>query len=342
MMGGTLCSNRNRLSLEKIFNKVIEYKITNKTGKRKVQSKVEQILFGYMGGIDKIDKYNIIDIIEQNKCSHVFIDSSLLGSLSKFIKNRYPNIEITCFFHNFEYNYIKSTCKGIKRNVYMKWTLKNEQIACIYSKYIIALNKRDAKLIHQYYKRTPDLCIPISISDKYVDHTNKLLLENKQYILFIGSYFPPNIKGITWFFDNVLPFISYTLIIAGKDMDKLQIPEGIKSKVKIYSNVPDLTPFYNNAQFMIMPIFSGSGMKVKTAEALMYGKFIIGTQEAFEGYDITEKEGIICNNAKEFIETINSLAKIPLFNKSSRELFLTKYSFESTLKLFEALYKHES
>lgn len=40
---------------------------------------------------------------------------------------------------------------------------------------------------------------------------------------------------------------------------------------------------------MVMPIFSGSGMKVKTAEALMYGKFLIGTKEAFEGYEIDEK-----------------------------------------------------
>ena len=33
--------------------------------------------------------------------------------------------------------------------------------------------------------------------------------------------------------------------------------------------------FYQNAELMVMPIFSGSGMKVKTAEALMYGKFLM-------------------------------------------------------------------
>jgi len=35
---------------------------------------------------------------------------------------------------------------------------------------------------------------------------------------------------------------------------------------------------------VILPIISGSGMKTKTAEALMYGKSIIGIKEAFEGY----------------------------------------------------------
>ncbi len=38
--------------------------------------------------------------------------------------------------------------------------------------------------------------------------------------------------------------------------------------------------------YIISPIFVGGGMKVKTCEALMYGKNIIGTSESFEGYDI--------------------------------------------------------
>lgn len=340
MMGGTVCSNRNRESLEKIFNKVIEYRIIDKVGKRKIYSKIEQLLFGYMGGIDQIDKNNITQIIKQNQCNHIFIDSSLLGYLSKYIKGKFPNIEITCFFHNFEYNYIKATCKGIKRNLYMRWAFKNEKMACKYSTHIITLNNRDAVLISKYYKRVPDLCIPISIPDKYQEHKDKLLGE-QTYMLFIGSYFPPNINGITWFINNVLPFINNKLIIVGKDMDKLYIPEITKAKIHIYSNVPDLTPFYNNAKFMIMPIFSGSGMKVKTAEALMYGKFIIGTQEAFEGYDISEQEGIICNNANEFIKSINEFSERSNFNKHSRNLYLNKYSFESTLHSFIALYKNE-
>ena len=39
---------------------------------------------------------------------------------------------------------------------------------------------------------------------------------------------------------------------------------------------------------MLFPIFEGSGMKLKTCEALMFGKNIIGTPEAFAGYDIDD------------------------------------------------------
>ena len=45
---------------------------------------------------------------------------------------------------------------------------------------------------------------------------------------------------------------------------------------------------------------TGSGMKVKTCEALMYGKNILGTDEAFEGYELdTARVGGRCNNAED-------------------------------------------
>ena len=89
-----------------------------------------------------------------------------------------------------------------------------------------------------------------------------------------------------------------------------------------------------------MPIFSGSGMKVKTAEALMYGKFLIGTKEAFEGYEIDEKIGILCNNANDFIKNINKYSQQNLiYNAPSRTLFIDKYSSDATQELFNSLLK---
>jgi glycosyltransferase involved in cell wall biosynthesis len=108
----------------------------------------------------------------------------------------------------------------------------------------------------------------------------------------------------------------------------------VKNNIKILNNVPDLKDVYESIDLLVFPIFSGSGMKVKTAEALMYGKYIIGTAEAFEGYDITDKCGIVCKTPKDFITAIETI-KVSKFNIESRRLFEHKYSFESTLKLFE-------
>lgn len=122
-------------------------------------------------------------------------------------------------------------------------------------------------------------------------------------------------------------------------MELLNIPSFVQRKVKILSNIKDLTPYYQNALCMVMPIFTGGGMKVKTAEALMYGKIIVGTKESFEGYE-TNATGIFieCNNKEEFISKINKLLpKVQPYNIDSRKLFLEKYSFEATLKQFKEL-----
>lgn len=63
---------------------------------------------------------------------------------------------------------------------------------------------------------------------------------------------------------------------------------------------------------------------------MMYGCPIVGTEEAFEGYDIEyDKIGARCNTPKEFIETIDQLrnSKEHLLNsaKYSRITFLEKY-----------------
>lgn len=120
-----------------------------------------------------------------------------------------------------------------------------------------------------------------------------------------------------------------------------RLPDNIKreKKVKIFSDVPDLTKFFENADFMILPIFSGSGMKVKTAESLMNGKYILGTKEAFMGYEITPDCGIECNSAEDFIKAINNLNLKYKFNDASYQLYLNKYSFDSTLKKFQTVYK---
>ena len=81
---------------------------------------------------------------------------------------------------------------------------------------------------------------------------------------------------------------------------------------------------------MVLPILWGDGMKVKTAEALMFGKTIFATDEALEGYMIENTENIYrCNSADEFINKINTYIveknRQKKYNPSIRELFLSKY-----------------
>ena len=84
-----------------------------------------------------------------------------------------------------------------------------------------------------------------------------------------------------------------------------------------------------------MPIFYGDGQKVKTAEAMMYGKTIIATDEALEGYEIENVKGIFrCNTADEFIQTINNVSALSReeYRVSVRDKFLNEYSYATVLE----------
>lgn len=340
MLGGTMCSQRNIDSLKEIYDNVYEYRITDKNGFRFYISRIAQLCHGYMGGIDYKDIQSIKKIIQKYHCQTVFIDSSLLGKLAPILRHTFNKIKIHVFFHNCEYEYIKSIYHGLKQYLYAHWTFKGERDACKYADKIIVLNQRDAALIRAHYKREADAYIPISLKDQTEHIISPIPFDNEiPYILFIGSYFPPNVQGIKWFIKEVLPYINIPLLIIGRRMEQLSIPSTLQQKVKILCNVENLTPYYQKALCMVMPIFIGGGMKVKTAEALMHGKTIVGTKEAFEGYE-TNTPGIFfeCHDKNEFINAINkSLSQKHLYNADSRELFLKKYSFKATLKQFKEL-----
>ncbi len=216
----------------------------------------------------------------------------------------------------------------------------NEKLAIKYSDYCITLNPRDTKRLYEVYGGKSNLKLPITFEDKYSKNINNLLKE-KDYILFVGSLFFANYHGIKWFVENVMPHINKKLLIVGKDFETKK-SELERENVEVIGSVDDLTPYYLNASCMIMPIFEGAGMKVKTAEALMYGKTIYGTTEAFEGYEVEYNEvGGLCNTKEEFIEKINN-DKNEVFNEYSRKIFLEKYSFESSVNRMKEFLEKEN
>ena len=110
-----------------------------------------------------------------------------------------------------------------------------------------------------------------------------------------------------------------------------------KCKVEILANVKDLSYYYNRSELVIAPIFLGSGMKVKIAEAIMYNKPVLGTSMAFEGYDLENDSLILANNSFEFIRQIVEFDPKILVDKPYK-LFLEKYSFNATINQFEKVF----
>jgi hypothetical protein len=109
----------------------------------------------------------------------------------------------------------------------------------------------------------------------------------------------------------------------------------LPDNVYLEGYVDNIARYYINADAVIAPIFSGSGMKTKTIEAMSYGKTIFGTNEAFAGIECDyDKIGGLCNTAEEFIRCLaSSISRHP--NSYTLQLFRTSYTdavFTSRLK----------
>ena len=109
--------------------------------------------------------------------------------------------------------------------------------------------------------------------------------------------------------------------------------------VKVIGTVENLEEYYYTASSIVMPIQYGDGMKVKTAEAMMYGLTIFATDEALEGYDVKDVQGIYrCNSSDEFIKSIKEAYeynKIKALNSDIRNYFMNNHEtkgLESTIK----------
>ena len=111
-------------------------------------------------------------------------------------------------------------------------------------------------------------------------------------------------------------------------------------KVEVVGAVDDLAEWYLKSHFVIAPIFDGSGMKTKGAEALMFGKKVIGTPEAFSGYEeIADKAGRVCASADDFVTAIES-ADAMVNSSCDRELraiFDEKYSYVAAKARLEVI-----
>lgn len=284
----------------------------------------------------------ICDVINEKHIHTVFIEDSTFGNLTKKIKQKCKTCKVLSFYHDIKadlYPQWIENDKTIKSKIEYSIGIRQEHVNQKYADVNIVFNQRDAGVFERIYGHKPEEIIPLPApipqnNDKCdVD----VFDNNKINLLFVGKKYYPNLVGIQWFVDKVMPDLPSNMCvnIVGRGLEYLkEIYTDVRFNV--IGGVESLDPYYRQADIVIAPLFDGGGMKSKTVEALSFGKVFVGTEESLFGFweemgdDIRYKKCYQCNTPEEWIKILNALinSNISKFNKDIFDLFIAKFSYD--------------
>lgn len=279
-------------------------------------------------------------IIDDKEKILYFFSHSFFGLYAKYIRSVYPNIKIASFFHNIESDYQKQLIKKHRLSAvyYYFMSMRAEKNTIRYSDVIFVLNQRDSDLLFRIYGFNKAVLLPTTLEDRF-ERSKKRQKEanSKLKVLFVGTFFASNIDGVKWLANNIAPYVNVEFNIVGRGMDKLTASLLSHPNMHIVGEVDSetLDGFYYDADIFISTLFSGGGMKTKIAEAMMFALPVIGTEEAFQGYDINHSLiGIKSDTANDIISFIKRVDEnrnlLEAYSKQARKYFVEKYSYSSS------------
>ena len=276
------------------------------------------VAYGHIDGVSAASLSCIVGLIRRRGIAQLFLDGSNLGAVARAVRRAGIDVQIVTFFHNVEARFFVGALRdrpGARAAGILAANWRAERWATRYSDTTVCLNVRDGELLQRWYGRRADAILPLVMIDRPVAAGPRG--PRGDFILFVGGGFYANRAGVAWFARHVAPRIGVRTVVVGRDLPPL-------AGIDVIGSVDDLAPWYRDARLVIAPIFDGSGMKTKVAEALMHGKRVVGTPEAFTGYaSAVITAGRIADDADGFVAAIAATLADdpPPFDPAMRALF---------------------
>lgn len=301
---------------------------------RKMEQKLAEIL-----------ENNEFDLIqtESLKMSH-YIHTSRKFSPAKMILRS----------HNVEYLIWERVADSLSAGP-KKWYLKNmvsrlkkyEKAYLDHFDAIVPITDHDADHYRSMGCTKPMITAPCGVD------LNKLVKDDSQ--VEPGSVFHlaamdwiPNQDAAGWLLDEIWPrvtekFPGLKLYLAGRNMPESYFKRNIKNG-QVVGEVEDAVGFMNSKQVMLVPLRSGSGMRIKIPEGMALGKVIISTSIGAEGIDYRNGENIlIADSPAEFLEAFDKIQKNRNFAKqissNAYNLAVSKYDNRAVMANLLAEYE---
>jgi polysaccharide biosynthesis protein PslH len=290
-------------------------------------------------------KAKLKEILLDFKPDAVQVESVYLSTYLPVIKKHSTAVTVLRM-HNVEYQIWQGLAQKTK-NKLKSFYLDNlsirvrnyERMAWKEYDLLLAITEKDAALVQRLETVSNILVAPFSIDTNKIKPSTK---EEEWVGYHIGAMdWKPNQDGMRWFLHNAWPVIhksvpKFKFYFAGRGMDNDFLETKI-SGVQCMGEVPNADAFIEDKKILIVPLWSGGGIRVKILEAMASGKIVITTSKGIKGIEARPDEHYLrAHSPKDFAKHI----KWCLENKeaaeglaaNARALVLEKYEKNKVMK----------
>jgi glycosyltransferase involved in cell wall biosynthesis len=189
-----------------------------------------------------------------------------------------------------------------------EYTPEQERAALLSCDVVIAIQEHEASLFRELVPERKVITVGYATSAQPAPHS----VERPSSVFLVGSRNPLNKDGLEWFLGRVWPQIlsscpHATLKVAGELCQHL--PAQV-TNCEPLGVVQDLSSAYHSAAVVINPIRFGTGLKIKTIEALSYRKAIVSTPQGIEGLPApVESAVVVANDQDQFALAVSRLLR---------------------------------
>jgi len=249
----------------------------------------------------------------------------------------------------------------VERNPLKRWLLDREARlladyearVCRSYDHVLTVTEHDREVLGKLSGQPEKMrALPICVDTETLQPVERL--HDTHELTMVGSmFYPPNVDGVCWFIREVYPHVRAEYpevrlnVIGARPAPVVRQLAAGNPSIRVTGYVDDLTPYLQQTTAMIVPLRSGSGMRVKIVDALARGVPVVSTTVGAEGLDVIPGQHLlVADEPADFAGAALRLLREPdlgaRLTRAGRRLAETQYDWRRAYTALDEIYRSKS
>ena len=174
--------------------------------------------------------------------------------------------------------------------------------------------------------------------------------QSRHVVSVATMFYPPNVEGVYWFATEVFPRVRASLpdvefrIVGSRPPNSIRKLATPDSGISVLGYIAELEPVLAECAVMIVPVHSGSGMRVKILEAFARGVPVVSTTIGVEGIEAQpDQHLLVADEPEDFAQAVIRLVtradEAARLARAGRALVEARYDWRTALTGLDSIYK---